>query len=109
MDDEFEAIVEDGSSESIPKDITNLWKYIHLGDLTGLQRLEQQANAVSNRPILAQADPLGWLDTDSGEEEGDWELDNKDGYCSDRVQDIQPTEVEEDGFTTVKGRYSKHR
>ena len=109
MDDEFETIVEDGSSESVAKDITNLWKDIHLGDLTGLLRLEQQANAVSNRPILAQAGPPGGLDTDSGEEEGDWESDNEDGYGSDRVQDIQPTEVEEDGFTTVKGRYFKHR
>ena len=109
MDDEFETIVEDGSSESVAKDITNLWKDIHLGDLTGLLRLEQQANSVSNRPILAQAGPPEGLDTDSGEEEGDWESDNEDGYGSDRVQYIQPTEVEEDGFTTVKGRYSKHR
>jgi len=109
MDDEFETIVEDGSSESVAKDITNLWKDIHLGDLTGLHRLEQQANAVSNRPILAQAGPPGGLDTDSDEEEGDWESDNEDGYGSGRVQDIQPPKVDEDGFTTVEGRHSKHR
>jgi len=106
MDDEFETIVEDGSSESVAKDIANLWKDIHLGDLTGLQHLEQRANAVSNRLILAQAGPPGELDTDSGGEE---ESDTEDGYGSDRVQDIQPPEVEEDGFTTVKGRHSKHR
>jgi len=69
--DEFETIVEDGSSESVSKDTTNLLKGIYLGDLTGLQRLEQQANAVSNKPILARASPLRWLDTDSGEGEGD--------------------------------------
>ena len=109
MDDEFETIVDDESAESVAKDITNLWKDIHLGDLAGLQRLEQQANEMSNRPILAQAGPPGGLDTDSDEEEGDWESDNEDGYDSDRTPDIQPPEVDEDGFTTVKGRYSKHR
>jgi len=109
MDDEFETIIEDGSAESVARDITNLWKDIRLGDLAGLQRLEQQAIAISSRPILAQAGPPAGLDTDSDEEEGDWESDNEDGYGSDRAPDIQPPEVDEDGFTTVKGKYSRHR
>lgn len=109
MDDEFETIIEDGSAESVAKDITNLWKDIRLGDLADLQRLEQQAITISSRPILAQAGPPGGLDTDSDEEEGDWESDDEDGYGSDRAPDIQPPEVDENGFTTVQGKYSKHR
>ena len=109
MDDEFETVIEDGSAESVAKDITNLWKDIHLGDLAGLQRLEQQASVIPNRPILAQAGPPEGLDTDSDEEEGDWESDSEDGYSSDHTSGIQPPKVDEDGFTTVKGRYSKHR
>ena len=109
MDDEFETIVEDESAESVAKDITNLWKDIHLGDLAGLQHLEQQANAISNRPIPAQAGPPGALDTDSDGEEGDWESDSEDGGVSDRAPDVRPSEVDEDGFTTVKGKHSKHR
>lgn len=107
MDDEFETIIEDQSAESVARDITNLWKDIHLGDLTGLQRLEQQANATPNRPILARAGPPEGLDTDS-DEEGDWESD-EDGHGSDHAPDLDPPEADKDGFTTVKGRYSKHR
>ena len=109
MGDEFETVIEDESAESVAKDITKLWKDIHLGDLAGLQCLEQQADAISNRPIVAQAGPSGELDTDSDEEEGDWVSDDEDGDGSDHVPDLQPPAVDEDGFTTVKGRYSKHR
>lgn len=111
MDDEFETVIEDQSAELVAKDIANLWKDIHLGDLAGLQHLEQQANAISTRPVLVQAGPPGGLDTDSDEEEGDWESesDNEDGHGLDRTPDVQPSEVDEDGFTTVKGRHSKHR
>jgi len=111
MDDEFETVIEDQSTESVAKDITNLWKDIHLGDLAGLQRLEQQVSAISNRPMLVQAGLPGPLDKDSDEEEGDWEsdTDDEDGHGLDRAPDVQPPTVDEDGFTTVKGRYSKHR
>jgi len=108
MDDEFETIIEDASAESVAKDITELWKDIHLGDLAGLQYLEQQADAISNRPIIAQAGPPGGLDTDSGEEEGDWVSDDEVGHGSDHAPDLQPPEVDEDGFTTVRSGYSKH-
>lgn len=109
MDDEFETVIEDESVESVAKDITKLWTDIHLGDLAGLHYLEQQANAISNRPVVAQAGPPGGLDTDSDEEEGDWVSDEEDGHGSDHAPDLQPPEVDGDGFTTVKGRHSKHR
>jgi len=111
MDDEFETVIEDESAEPVAKDITKLWRDIHLGDLAGLHDLEQQANAISNRPIIAQAGPPGELDTDSDEEEGDWESDDEveAGCGSDHAPDLQAPEMDTDGFTTVKGRYSKHR
>lgn len=108
MDDEFETIIEDESAQSVAEDITNMWKDIQLGDLAGLHHFEQQANAISNKPILAQAGSPGGLDTGSDEEEGDWESDNEDGHGSDHAPDVQPPEMDENGFTTVKGRYSKH-
>ena len=109
MDDEFETVIEDASAESVAKDITKLWEDIHLGDLAGLQYLEQQADAISNRPTIAQAGPPGGLDTDSGEEEGDWASDDEVGHSSDHAPELQPPEVDEDGFTTVRSRYPKHR
>ena len=109
MGDEFETVIEDESAESVAKDLTKLWKDIHLGDLTGLQYLERQANSISNRPIVAQAGPSGGLDTDSDEEEGDWESDDEDGHGPDHVPDLPRPEADEDGFTTIKGRFSKHR
>jgi len=109
MDDEFETVIEDASAESVAKDITKLWKDIHLGDLAGVQHLEQQADTISSRPIVAQAGPPGGLDTDSDEEEGDWVSDDDGGNGSDHAPDLQPPEVDEDGFTTVRSRYPKHR
>jgi len=109
MDDEFETVIEDASAESVAKDITKLWKDIQLGDLAGLQHLEQQADAISNRPVVAQVGPSGGLDTDSGEEDGDWVSGDEDEHGSDHAPDLQPPEVDEDGFTTVKSGYPRHR
>ena len=109
MADEFETVIEDASAESVAKDITKLWKDILLGDLAGLQHLEQQADAISNRPITARAGPPGGLDTDSGEEEDDWVSDDDVGHGSDHAPDLPPPEVDEEGFTTVKSGYPKHR
>jgi len=108
MDDEFETVIEDESTESVAKDITKLWRDVHMGDLAGLQRLEQQASEISDKSIIAQAGPPGELDTDSDEEEGDWESDDEVGG-SDHAPEPQLLEVDEDGFTIVKGRHSKHR
>jgi len=63
---------------------------------------------MSNRPIIAQAGPPGGMETDS-DEEGDWESDDGVGDSSDHIPDLQPPEADIDGFTTVKGRHSKHR
>ena len=109
MDDEFETVIEDGSAESVARDIANLWKDVHSGDLAGLHHLEQQADAISNRPIVAQPGPSEAIDTDSDEEEGDWVSDEEDGHSSDPPPDLQLPQVDEDGFTTVKGKHSKHR
>ena len=106
MDDEFETVVEDGSVESVAKDVTKLWKDIHSGDLTGLHHLEQQANVISNRPVVAQRGPPGEMDTDSDEEEGSWESDEEDGQGTGPLPGTP--KVDGDGFTTVKGRHSKH-
>lgn len=105
MDDEFETIIEDGSAESVAKGIMKLWKDIHSGDLAGLHDLEQQAGIISNRPVVAQLGPLEEMDTESDEKES-WESDD-DGHGSDPPPDLP--EVNEDGFTVVKGRHSKHR
>jgi pre-rRNA-processing protein TSR2 len=107
MGDEFETVIEDGSVESVAKDVTKLWKDIHLGDLAGLHHLEQQANVVSNRPIVAQPGLPEEMDTDSDGEEGDSGSDEEDNYSSDTPPDLP--EVDEDGFTTVKGSNTKHR
>ena len=110
MDDEFETVIEDGSAESVAKDIAKLWKDIQLGDLAGLHHLEQQANTVSNRTVIAQAAPSEGMDTDSDEGDADWDSEEEDGTDTDPpAPDLLSPEVDEDGFTQVKGRHSKHR
>ena len=109
MGDEFETMVEDGSAELVARDITKLWQDIHLGDLAGLRHLEHQANDIPNRPVVAHLG-LEEVETDSGEEEDDWESDQGDGRdTGNSPAGVQPPEVDEDGFTTVLGKYSKHR
>ena len=109
MGDEFETMVEDGSAELVARDITKLWQDIHLGDLAGLRHLEHQANDIPNRPVVAHLG-LEEVETDSGEEEDDWESDQGDGRdTGNSPAGVHPPEVDEDGFTTVLGKYSKHR
>jgi len=63
---------------------------------------------MSNRPVLAKPGSSKGLDTDSNEEEGDWESDDDEGHVSDHATNVSLPKVDGDGFTTVKGRYSKH-
>jgi pre-rRNA-processing protein TSR2 len=109
MDDEFETVIEDGSVESVAKDVTKLWEDIRLGDLAGLHHLEQQASRISNKPVAAQPGTPQGTDTDSDGEGGDWESDEEHGDDSDLPPDLESPKIDEDGFTTVEGRYTKHR
>lgn len=106
MDDEFETVIEDESAGCVSRDLTKLWKEIHLGDLAGLHHLEQQANVAANTPVVVQTSPHEEMDTDSDEEENISESDEEEGHGSDPPPDLQ--EVDEDGFTMVKGRHTKH-
>lgn len=107
MDDEFQTVIEDGSTGCVAKDVTKLWKDIHLGDLAGLYHLEQQANVISSRTIVAQPCPSEEMETDSDDGEESSQESEEDGDFSDPPPDLP--ELDEDGFTRVNGRNSKHR
>ena len=106
MEDEFETVIEDGSAESVANDVTKLWKDTLSGDLAGLHYLEQQATTISNRPVVARPALAQGADTDSEQEESDWESGREDRHGSELFSAPQ---VDEDGFTTVKGRNTKRR
>ncbi|KAG5649461.1 hypothetical protein H0H81_003674 [Sphagnurus paluster] len=107
MADEYDAVLEDGSAESVARDIVRLWEETSVGKADGVVRFEEMADKVKGKKqeveIVVQEDEE-WEDEDG--EEGD-SADEEAPQLMRPVQD-PPTrndpEVDEDGFTLVKGK-----
>ncbi|KAJ3808832.1 Pre-rRNA-processing protein TSR2-domain-containing protein [Lentinula lateritia] len=124
MADEFEVHVEDGSAETLGKDIVQLWNAIINSASTGstaidysegekmVQEWESHAESAKGRKIQAHYQ-------EAVEEDGDWEDDNNEGDDEDgdhpTDEDEAPPlidsnrgqrkpEIDEDGFTLVSSR-----
>ncbi|KJA16086.1 hypothetical protein HYPSUDRAFT_47727 [Hypholoma sublateritium FD-334 SS-4] len=110
MVDEFEAVVEDGSGESVAKDIVRLWEESSVGKQDLVIKFEELAEKAKGKKANAQEkvvseDEEDWEDDDDGED------DESDGdeapqlieHPASRPNPREP-EVDEDGFTKVKGK-----
>ena len=115
MADEFEAVVEDGSAESVAQDIVKIWDQTRIGkdDLT--KKFEELAEKVKGKKASAQEKVVS-----DGEDEGDWE--GEEGDEEDEMEEdeapqlMQPPPEErkkegpdEDGFTVVRGKGKSRR
>lgn len=111
MEDEFETVLEDGSAEAVAKDIVRIWDDIKNGSEELVKHFEGQAEKVKGKKI--QVEEVAGEDSD-WEDEGDDEDDEDEEDEAPMLLDSQSKpkpepEVDEDGFTTVKGKGSRHR
>ncbi|GLB33145.1 putative pre-rRNA-processing protein TSR2 [Lyophyllum shimeji] len=109
MSDEYEANVEDGSAESVAVDIVRMWEETRIGKQDTVLKFEEMADKVKGRTADVQYAPTN--DDDEWEDEEEGSSGEDDGE-DEAPQLLQPTqnpqrnepEVDEDGFTLVKGR-----
>ncbi|KAG5340626.1 Pre-rRNA-processing protein TSR2 [Termitomyces sp. J132] len=104
MADEYEAIVEDGSAESVAQDIVRMWEETRAGKADAVIKYEQLAQNIKGSKAEVQLVPQT--------EDDEWEDDNSSDEDEEEVpQLLQPRpqkktepEVDEDGFTLVKSK-----
>ncbi len=108
MADEFDANLEDGSAEAVAKDIVSLWEEVSAGKTDLLKVFEESADKLKGKKITveeAAGDNSDWEDMSDDDESED---EAPQLVESQRAPKEQP-EVDEDGFTTVKGKGRSHR
>lgn len=113
MADEFEAVLEDGSAESVAKDIVRIWDETRIGKQDMVQKFEELAENMKGKKVDALAAPTN--------EDDEWEDDEDDSSEGDEDEEapqlLRPREdthknepeVDEDGFTVVKGKGKSKR
>ncbi|KAF6763304.1 Pre-rRNA-processing protein TSR2-domain-containing protein [Ephemerocybe angulata] len=113
MEEEFEVRVEDGSAESVAKDIVKIYDEIREGKAEALEKFEALAEKTKNKKVEAiqkvVSDDEDW-DDDEGESDEDEEMED----VPQLIQRLEPPmkeepEVDEDGFITVKAKNKSRR
>lgn len=112
MSDEYEAVLEDGSSDMIAKDVSRLWRdCVAPGERSAedtVGALERKAAEISKKPVHATKHD----ENESDDEEGDWsdeDDDDKDEVpqlVESKPKEKQEPIIDDDGFELVqkKGR-----
>lgn len=114
MEDEFETALEDGSAEAVAKDVVRMWEEVQNGASELVKHFEEQAEKMKGRKIQVEevaGDNSDWED-ESGDEDGEDEDDAPmlvDPQTQLPPQSKAEPEVDEDGFTMVKGKGKSHR
>lgn len=106
MVDEFDTVVDDGSAESVAKDIVRLWEETQAGNVESMIRFEELAEKTSGKRVNAQEKVI------SDDEDEEWE-DEETSEDMDEGEEVPrllngtesslPREsfVDQDGFTLV--------
>ncbi|KAF8906274.1 Pre-rRNA-processing protein TSR2-domain-containing protein [Gymnopilus junonius] len=106
--DEFDAIVEDGSGESVAVDIVRLWEETRLGKQDLVTKFEEATEKLKGKKmIVEETEDEEWEDDEDEEGEGDETDENEPPQLIERSLPRNPKpepEVDEDGFTLVKGK-----
>lgn len=113
--DEFETGLEDGSAEVVAQDIVRLWEETRVGKEQSMLKFEGLAAKLKGKKVEAQVVPAKeedeWEEEDEDEE--DEEMDEGDANEQAEVPRLVDSllnprrnepEVDEDGFTVVKGK-----
>lgn len=114
MEDEFETVLEDGSAEVVARDIVKLWAEAQSGNQASIKEFEERAEKLKGKKMQveeAAGDDSDW--EDDGEDEDEDDEDEAPELVEVQGQPIKPpraeAEVDDDGFTMVKGKGKGHR
>jgi pre-rRNA-processing protein TSR2 len=116
MADEFEAVLEDGSAESVAKDIVRIWDETRVGKQDMVVKFEELADKLKGKKVDAQEavteESEEWEDDDSEDGSGDDEMEEEAPQLlrpPEETRSNNEPEVDEDGFTVVKGKGKNRR
>ncbi|KAJ7039390.1 Pre-rRNA-processing protein TSR2-domain-containing protein [Mycena alexandri] len=111
--DEFDTDLEDGSAEPVALDVVRLWEETRVGRDALVLKFESKAEGLRGKRAVAQE--IANNDADEWEEE---EGDEDDSGMDEEIEEVpqlmeprrrEEPEVDEDGFTMVKGKGKSHR
>jgi pre-rRNA-processing protein TSR2 len=119
MTDEFDVVIEDGSAENVASDIVKMWEESTVGKQELVLKIEGLADRLKDKKVAVQEVPA------NGDDESDWEDEDSDEdvdmsdendkeapqlllHPRNSAPDNEP-EVDEDGFTLVKGKGKNRR
>lgn len=113
LSDEFDVILEDGSAQQVGESIVKLWQEVmQEGRTDGVARLEALVQRMSRVKVNveegAASDDEFELDDEAEEEESN-EDDEEVPQLVERERIHDKPEIDEDGFTLVRGRPKRHR
>ncbi|KAF7296576.1 hypothetical protein HMN09_01064900 [Mycena chlorophos] len=115
--DEFDTVLQDGSAEPVAVDIVRMWDEANAGKDDLVRKFEAKADGLKGKKAVAQEIPGGdeeeWM-SDDGEEDGDDDDAMEEDEAPQLIAAPEPKrreepEVDEDGFTMVKGKGKSHR
>ncbi|KAF7790793.1 hypothetical protein EIP86_001750 [Pleurotus ostreatoroseus] len=112
MSDEFETELEDDSAMDVARDVVRMWAETHAGDSTSVLKFESHADRFKGKKVEVEVTPADgeedWEDDSDEEGEDDGEDAPELMETSARPSKPEP-EIDEDGFTMVKGKGKSHR
>ena len=114
LEDEFEVVLEDDSARDMAQEIVKLWQTAQSGGAQALEvvkKLEEKADKLKGKKVEVEE---GATNDSDWEDESGSESDGGDGADApallDHSERTKPEpEVDEDGFTMVKGKGRSHR
>ncbi|KAJ7591106.1 Pre-rRNA-processing protein TSR2-domain-containing protein [Mycena floridula] len=109
MSDEFDAQLEDDSAEGVASDIVKVWDETRSGKLDLVLKLEELADRVKGTKTEALYAPSQDDENEREDDDGDGSSDEEMLDADEAPQLLEPKprnepEVDEDGFTMVKGK-----
>jgi len=107
MADEFDAVIEDGSAELVAQDVVRLWDQTKLSKQDLVLKFEEKADKVKGKRLNVQEKTAEegeeWEDDEDGEDDEDEEV-VPQLLEHPRARNPREPEIDEDGFTLVKGK-----
>jgi len=100
MADEFETVLEDDSAIQVARDVIELWSETQTGSTDLMKRFEEQADSLQGKRVVAQQG----IDEEDWESDSEDEEEDEDGVPALVERAPQLPQIDEDGFTKVKGK-----
>ncbi|KAJ7623392.1 Pre-rRNA-processing protein TSR2-domain-containing protein [Roridomyces roridus] len=113
--DEFDVDVQDGSAEAVALDVVQLWDETRVGKDELVRKFEEKAVGMRGKRAAAQeissAEAEEWEDEDEDDDDDGSAMDEDEApqLVAQQPRPREEPEVDEDGFTMVKGKGKSHR